>query len=149
MPEYRNPKPTVDVVIAVAGGIVLIRRKNPPHGWALPGGFVDEGERVEVAAIREAKEETGLDVTLDELLYVYSDPSRDARMHTVSVVYTGHATGTPVGLDDAAEARVFSFDALPADIAFDHAEILQDAQRLMETGIRPQPGIKLGHAEKS
>ncbi|MCP4809780.1 MAG: NUDIX hydrolase [Proteobacteria bacterium] len=137
--EYRNPKPTVDVVVAVDGGIVLVRRRNEPVGWALPGGFVDEWERVEDAAAREVLEETGLTVTLGELLYVYSDPARDPRHHTMTVVFTGTATGTPVGMDDAAKACVFSLDALPQPIVFDHARILADYRRFIETGARPRP----------
>jgi len=138
--EHRGPSPTVDVVIALAGDrVVLVRRKNPPPGWALPGGFVDEGETLEAAAVREAKEETGLDVTLTELLYVYSDPRRDPRRHTLSAVYLGRAAGEPAGGDDAAEARGFAWSALPGPIAFDHAEILADARRLLLTGARRRP----------
>ena len=122
----RNPFPTVDIIIEVEGGIVLIERKNPPHGWAIPGGFVDYGETVEAAAIREAKEETGLDVELTVLLGVYSDPSRDPRHHTISTVFVASATGQPVADDDAADAGVFTEDTLPADIAFDHRGILAD-----------------------
>ena len=102
--EWRNPTPTVDVVIRQGETIVLIKRANPPHGWALPGGFIDEGERVERAAVREALEETGLDVRLEALRSVYSDPSRDPRQHTMSVVFTATAEGAPEGLDDALEA---------------------------------------------
>jgi 8-oxo-dGTP diphosphatase len=138
--ERRGPSPTVDVVIALPGDrVVLVRRKNPPPGWALPGGFVDEGETLEAAAAREAKEETGLDVTLTALLYVYSDPRRDPRRHTLSAVYLGEAAGTPAGGDDAAEARAFGWGALPAPIAFDHADILRDARRFLLTGVRPRP----------
>ena len=122
----RNPFPTVDIIIEVEGGIVLIERKNPPHGWAIPGGFVDYGETVEAAAIREAKEETGLDVELTVLLGVYSDPSRDPRHHTISTVFVAAATGQPVADDDAADAGVFTEDTLPDDIAFDHSGILAD-----------------------
>ncbi len=125
--EFRNPFPTVDIVIEVDdAGIVLIKRKNPPHGWAIPGGFVDYGESVEEAAVREAKEETALDVELVRLLGVYSDPDRDPRFHTVSTVFVARASGTPVGQDDAAEARVFTRDNLPDDLAFDHRSILDD-----------------------
>jgi len=152
---YRNPTPTVDVVVLLAGEperIVLIRRRNPPEGWALPGGFVDEGERVEDAARREAMEETQLEVTLTALLGVYSDPARDPRQHTMSVVYcaTTDAGAVPVAGDDAAEvlelpvsrlrdevlsASPPALDGLP--IAFDHAVILADWLRLHTTGERP------------
>jgi len=118
---------------------VLVRRKNPPPGWALPGGFVDTGESLEAAAVREAKEETGLSVRLEELLYVYSDPRRDPRRHTVSAVYLGRADGDPAGGDDAAEARAFPWTALPAPLAFDHADILSDARRFLLTGTRRKP----------
>jgi 8-oxo-dGTP diphosphatase len=124
----RNPYPTVDVVIFdPSRGVVLIERKNPPHGWALPGGFVDYGETVETAAVREAKEETGLDVVLTGLLGVYSDPDRDPRMHTMSVVFTGHAARPEAAKagDDAGNLRFFALDDLP-DLAFDHAKILDD-----------------------
>ena len=104
--EYRNPVPTVDLIIRLPDGILLIERKNPPHGKALPGGFVDEGETVESAAIREAMEETGLAVELKELFYVYSDPSRDPRKHTISVVFIADANGTPRAADDAASVLV-------------------------------------------
>jgi ADP-ribose pyrophosphatase YjhB (NUDIX family) len=124
--ERINPIPTVDTIIEIDGGIVLIRRKNPPPGWAIPGGFIDYGETVEAAAIREAKEETGLDVTLVRLLGVYSDPARDPRHHTISTVFVATAMGTPVGADDAAEAAVFTKDFLPDEIAFDHRRIIAD-----------------------
>jgi 8-oxo-dGTP diphosphatase len=135
-----GPSPTVDVVIVLPGDrVVLVRRKNPPPGWALPGGFVDMGESLEAAAVREAKEETGLSVRLEELLYVYSDPRRDPRRHTVSAVYLGRADGDPAGGDDAAEARAFPWTALPAPLAFDHADILADARRFLLTGTRRKP----------
>lgn len=124
--SHRNPLPTVDIIIEMAGGIVLIERKNPPHGWALPGGFVDYGESVERSAVREAFEETGLVVRLTELLYVYSRPDRDPRQHTLSTVFVGCATGDLVAGDDARRADVFTADALPAPLAFDHAQIVAD-----------------------
>jgi len=129
MTRPRTPLLAADVVIEPAAAespsVVLIRRANPPLGWALPGGFVDVGETVEAAAVREAREETGLDVRQLELLGVYSDPDRDPRGHTVSTVFVGRADGHPVGADDAAEAAVFPLDALPP-LVFDHARILAD-----------------------
>ena len=140
MTEHRNPAPTVDVVISLPGDrVVLVARRFEPVGWALPGGFVDEGETVEAAAVREAREETGLEVTLTDLLWVYSDPRRDARKHTLSTVFMGRADGLPRGGDDAAEARAFAWGALPAPLCFDHAEILGDARRLLLTGTRRRP----------
>jgi len=135
----RNPLVTVDIIIEVGGGIVLIERKNPPHGWALPGGFVDYGESLESAAVREAKEETSLDLGLTEQFYTYSDPSRDPRHHTVSTVFIATANGTPRGADDARTARVFHEDEIPAPIVFDHARILRDYFLFKKTGRRPKP----------
>jgi len=120
-----NPVPTVDVIIRVGGGIVLVRRRNPPLGWALPGGFVDVGETLEAAAAREALEETGLVVRLARQFHAYSDPARDPRQHTISTVFLADADGIPRGGDDAAEARVFPAGELPA-LVFDHAQILAD-----------------------
>ena len=131
---YRNPTPTVDILIIQNHSVVLVKRKNPPFGWAIPGGYVDEGESVEHAAIREAMEETGLEVTLDELFYVYSDPGRDPRQHTMSVVFIAHANGTPQGADDAECAMYFDFDHLPSPIAFDHSTILSDYLAYKQTG---------------
>jgi len=122
---YRNPAPTVDIIIAYGGGIVLIRRKNPPYGWALPGGFVDYGESVEHAAAREAKEETNLEGDGLTLLGVYSDPARDPRGHTIRTGFTARGSGDLRGQDDAAAAAVFTLDNLP-DLVFDHARILAD-----------------------
>ena len=140
MPPPPGPSPTVDVVIAVPGDrVVLVRRKYPPPGWALPGGFVEVGETLEAAAVREAREETGLEVRLEDLLYVYSDPRRDPRHHTVSAVFLGRAAGEPAGGDDAAEARAFAWTALPSPLAFDHGGILADARRFLLTGTRPKP----------
>jgi len=126
MSDHKNPFPTVDIIIEVQGGIVLIERKNPPHGWAIPGGFVDYGETVEAAAVREAKEETSLDVELTRLLGVYSDPLRDPRSHTISTVFVATAADLPVAADDAADAGVFTESTLPENIVFDHREILRD-----------------------
>ncbi len=122
---YKNPVPTVDIIIEVGGGIVLIKRKNPPFGWALPGGFVDYGESLEEAAIREAREETGLDIKLINQLHTYSDPRRDKRQHTISTVFIAGAKGEPVAGDDAVGAQVFSGANLPP-LVFDHNYILQD-----------------------
>jgi 8-oxo-dGTP diphosphatase len=137
----RNPVPTVDAIIEVAGGIVLIKRRFPPPGWALPGGFVEYGETVEAAAVREAEEETGLKVTLIELFGVYSDPRRDPRHHTIAVVFIATAIGTPVGGDDAAEARVFTPASLPTPVAFDHGLILEDYFAYKRTGRLPRHGF--------
>lgn len=122
----RNPLLTVDIIIECAGGIVLIERRNLPHGWAIPGGFVDYGESLESAATREAMEETGLSVTLIEQMHSYSDPSRDPRHHTVSIVFIATAQGEPVAHDDARRAGIFSADNLPDPIVFDHKTILRD-----------------------
>jgi ADP-ribose pyrophosphatase YjhB (NUDIX family) len=136
--KYRNPFPTVDIIIEIASdkteetapsekrGIVLIKRKNPPFGWALPGGFVDYGESLESAALREAKEETCLDVELLYQLGAYSDPKRDPRHHTISVVFVASAHGEPEAADDAEDVGVFDRKSLPEPLAFDHAKILQD-----------------------
>ncbi len=125
--RYRNPFPTVDIIIELKElGIVLIKRKNPPPGWALPGGFVDYGESLESAAIREAKEETSLDVELKYQLGAYSDPERDPRHHTVTVVFVARASGDPEAADDAKDVCVFNSNSLPDNLAFDHGKILQD-----------------------
>src|SRR5687767_5931671 len=122
----RTPLTTVDTIIEISsGGIVLIERKNPPHGWALPGGFVDYGESLEIAAVREAKEETSLDVALTEQFYTYSDPRRDSRHHTVSTVFIATAVGEPRGADDAKVARLFHEKDLPTRLVFDHERILR------------------------
>jgi len=125
--EHKGPALTVDVIIEVeSGGIVLIERRNPPPGWALPGGFVDYGESVEDAARREAREETGLEVELVRQFHTYSAPRRDPRSHTVAVVFVGKAAGAPVAASDAANAGVFRADELPEPLAFDHGNILAD-----------------------
>ncbi len=124
--KYRNPLPTVDIIIETEKGIVLIKRRNPPYGWALPGGFVDYGESLEEAAVREAKEETSLNVRLVAALGAYSDPNRDPRHHTISYVYIARSRGTPSASDDAMEIGIFLRASLPKDLAFDHGKILQD-----------------------
>jgi ADP-ribose pyrophosphatase YjhB (NUDIX family) len=125
--HYRNPLPTVDIIIELKGrGIVLIKRQNPPYGWAIPGGFVDYGESLEEAAVREAKEETSLDVTLKRQMHTYSKPDRDPRHHTITTVYTATAQGEPKAADDAADIGIFTKDNLPAPLAFDHSQILDD-----------------------
>jgi 8-oxo-dGTP diphosphatase len=126
MEGHQNPLPTVDIIIRLPEGIVLISRKNPPHGWALPGGFVDYGESLEDAAVREAKEETSLDVRLVRQFHTYSDPKRDSRFHTISTVYVADAKGTPAAGDDAAGIGVFKAEDLPDELCFDHREILED-----------------------
>jgi ADP-ribose pyrophosphatase YjhB (NUDIX family) len=125
-PAPRNPLLTVDAIIETNSGIVLIKRKNPPLGWAIPGGFVDYGETVESAAVREAKEETSLDIRLVRQFHTYSAPERDPRHHTVSTVFIAKADGKPVASDDAEDAGVFTRENLPQDIVFDHRQILED-----------------------
>jgi ADP-ribose pyrophosphatase YjhB (NUDIX family) len=139
--RYRNPFPTVDVIIEMKGnldetaggiperpkrGILLIKRKNPPIGWALPGGFVDYGESLEAAAVREAREETSLDVERLHQLGAYSDPARDPRHHTITVVFVAQAEGEPKAADDAREIGIFDRNSLPEQLVFDHRKILED-----------------------
>ena len=122
----RNPIPTVDIIIKLKGGIILIKRKNPPEGWAMPGGFVDYGENLESAAVREAKEETGLDIKLIRQFHTYSDPERDHRHHTITTVYVAKAQGNAIAGDDAKEVGIFEKETLPKQIAFDHRDVLDD-----------------------
>jgi 8-oxo-dGTP diphosphatase len=136
-----GPAATVDVVIELGDGIVLIERRNPPHGWAIPGGFIDHGESAEDAARREAREETSLTVELTTLLGVYSDPARDPRGHTISTVYVARGSGTPRADDDAAGAGVFGEHDLPAPLVFDHARILADYFQFRRTGALPLPSV--------
>jgi len=124
--DHKNPIPTVDIIIELKDGIVLIKRKNPPDGWAIPGGFVDYGETLESAAVREAKEETGLDIEIIRQFHTYSDPQRDPRQHTITTVYVAKTQGTAIAGDDAGEVRIFKKDELPDKIAFDHRKILND-----------------------
>ena len=125
IPLYKNPVPTVDIIIEIEGKFVLIERKNPPFGWALPGGFVDYGESYEDAAEREALEETGLQVSNIQQFRTYSNPNRDPRMHTASTVFSATATGIPQAGDDAADVQLFDKKKLP-NLAFDHSQILAD-----------------------
>ena len=124
--QYKNPFPTVDIIIQINHGITLIKRKNPPYGWALPGGFVDYGESLEEAAIREAEEETSLLISDLQLVGCYSDPARDGRMHTISTVFAAVACGTPIAKDDATEVGIFTLQNLPKQLCFDHRKILDD-----------------------
>ncbi len=131
MNKFKNPFPTVDIIIEMdlsggQPGIVLIKRKNPPYGWALPGGFVDYNESLEQAAKREAKEETSLDIQLVNQMFTYSDPERDPRFHTISTVYIARAKGTPEARDDAAEIGIFSRKDINFPLVFDHSKILED-----------------------
>ena len=122
----RNPLITVDALIEIDGGIILINRKNPPYGWAIPGGFVDYGETLEEAVVREAKEETCLDINIIRQFHTYSDPGRDPRHHTVTTMFIASATGTPRADDDAQDIGIFTRDTLPEDMAFDHRQVLED-----------------------
>lgn len=125
--KHRNPVPTVDIIIEYRDqGLILIERANPPYGWALPGGFVDYGESLETAAVREALEETGLSVTLLGQFHTYSDPYRDPRQHTITTVYVAVGAGTPQAADDARHLAIFAPPHLPEDLAFDHKRILTD-----------------------
>jgi 8-oxo-dGTP diphosphatase len=147
MPKPETPALTVDIIIEMHDRpekpVVLIERKYPPHGWAFPGGFVDVGETVAHAAIREAMEETGLDVKLDELLGCYSDPARDSRGHTVSLVFVAQALGEPKAADDAADLVVVDPFAVEANnepvLTFDHANIMRDYCEFRKTGSKPLP----------
>ncbi|MCM2265771.1 MAG: NUDIX hydrolase [Desulfuromonadales bacterium] len=128
--RYRNPFPTVDIIIRDdSGQVVLIERRNEPAGWALPGGFVDYGETLETAALRETREETGLELVELRQFHAYSDPARDPRQHNISVVFTACGVGTLQAGDDAKNARWFPLGALPSPLCFDHAKILADFQK--------------------
>lgn len=139
--SYQNPVPTVDLIIELIDRsnrpILLVERLNQPYGWALPGGFVDYGESVETAAQREAKEETGLEVQLIEQFQVYSDPRRDLRLHTISIVFIATASGDPQAGDDAKNVGVFQPWQMPTDLCFDHDRILRDYWNYRHYSIRP------------
>ena len=140
MSAYKNPVPTVDIIIEIGDKIILIERKNPPYGWAIPGGFVDYGESLENAAMREALEETSVHVELYEQFYTYSKPDRDPRHHTITTVFLARALkGTPRADDDAKSLELFTSDSLPDTIAFDHRDVLMDYFRYKKTGKRPAP----------
>lgn len=143
MAAPQTPLLTVDIIIELIDRpgrpVVLIERKHEPLGWALPGGFVDVGEPVEEAAFREAAEETNLRIELQALLGVYSDPERDPRGHTASVVYVATATGEPQAMDDAAALKAYEVAELPTQLAFDHARILADYRIFRESGKTPPP----------
>lgn len=144
MPRPVTPALAADTIIELTDypgrPIVLIERANPPYGWAIPGGFVDVGERVEHAAVREAQEEVGLDVRLKALLGIYSDPARDNRGHTVTACYVAEAAGKPIAADDAKNCQIFTLDELPETLAFDHAQVLAHYRAFRETGqVAPLP----------
>lgn len=142
--QYRSPFTTVDLIIKSRAendeeGIALILRDREPRMWALPGGFCEYGERLEDAAVREAKEETGLDAELIEQFYTYSDPRRDPRHHSITTVFIAKSMGEPVAGDDAREVRVFTRLEIPEVLAFDHQKILDDYFFYEQTGSRPKP----------
>lgn len=146
--DKKHPLTTVDVVIEIDQSIVLVERRFQPIGWALPGGFVDYGEPVEIAAIREVYEETGLSVELTRLLGVYSDPNRDPRGHTISTVFIGRGAGRPKAGDDAGDAKIFPLEKLPSPLCFDHEFILKDYAVYKQTGIVPAPRTRLTETDK-
>lgn len=146
MHPLKTPHLSADIIIELVDRphrpIVLIERKNPPYGWAIPGGFVEVGEWLEQAAIREAAEETCIQVTLKVLLGVYSKPGRDPRFHTVTAVFVAEARGEPKAADDAKNVHIAALDDLPKELAFDHDTILEDYRLFREQGrVAPLRGI--------
>ena len=142
MPRPECPPIAADIITEIGDRIVLIERKNFPEGWAIPGGFVDIGETVEHAAVREAREEISLDVEIRAILGIYSRPDRDPRGQTITAVYVARANGNPVGADDAKSASLFDPRDLPSPLCFDHAEILGDYLRFRDTGELPKTWIR-------
>jgi 8-oxo-dGTP diphosphatase len=138
--RYHTPVPAVDIIIEYEDqGLVFIERDRPPPGWALPGGFVEYGESLEEAAVREAREETGLEVTLWGQLHTYSAPDRDPRRHVISTVFVGQGHGRLKAGDDARRVRVFPPDNLPPQLAFDHARIVADYLQVRDRWRRRAP----------
>jgi len=139
--RYRNPVPAVDIIIEYQDqGLVLIERQKPPYGWALPGGFVEYGESLEEAAVREAREETSLEVRLLGQLHTYSDPDRDPRQHVITTVFVARGTGTPRAADDARAVAAFPLENLPEQLAFDHSRILEDYVKVRREWLNRFPG---------
>ena len=140
--SHRNPAPTVDIIIELIDRperpIILIERKNEPMGWAIPGGFVDYGESIETAAVREAEEEVSLKVKLIEQFYVYSAPDRDPRQHTLSIVFIAIAKGQPVAADDAKNLGIFTQYDLPSNLCFDHDRVLEDYWNYRNYALKPR-----------
>lgn len=140
--NHRNPAPTVDIIIELIDRpgrpIVLIERKNEPMGWAIPGGFVDYGESIETAAVREAKEEASLDVELIEQFYVYSDPNRDPRQHTLAIVFIATAKGNPAAADDAKNLGIFNQYDIPHNLCFDHDRVMNDYWNYRNYSLKPR-----------
>ena len=124
--RHKNPFPTVDVIVEIGNKVLLVKRRNPPHGWALPGGFIEYGESAEEAANREIFEEAGIHLTGLKQFRCYSAPKRDPRFHTITLVFSATSFDKPSAGDDAAEAALFDLDELPSPIVFDHIKILED-----------------------
>ena len=140
--NHKSPFPAVDIIIEMIDRperpIILIERHHRPYGWAIPGGFMDYGEPAEATARREAMEEIGLEIELVDLLQVYSDPARDERQHTISVVYIATAKGEPKAGDDAKDAKIINVWEIPSNLCFDHDRILHDYLQYRNYGIRPR-----------